>query len=671
MTKKELNKIIEIICNLTSPEEIIDICEICKNDFLTNEMKKAIESGNENDLFNAMEQLKTFIHSHVPSELMDYYYIRLVDNGIAEHLLNEEQKEKADAVYSNKIEEVITLQDDEKKIIYSREIQKSKVKLKILKTLSDVNKLKILDELDENERYEVALEIIDDNILLLAMDKVDDYLKLSLAEKIKSSEMKVQALDKLNFGKLGVIQTIEEPDVKLIALDKLSKTDKVFLAVHEENMDIKRKILEQAEGQDKVAIARSITDPKQRVQVLDMLEGADKLEVALSLEDPVVMLQARDMFAGNEKFEIIEKIKDMLQHQKNEGESILKKIYDKNPNYNLIDVRLPDMLETINYMILDKKYIDTLGIDIIAGIAMSNGPQKQILSLDDKKYEIFYKCLNSYLYETKTEDWRPMAQKLLEHIQSGHYNDFIENIEDLGQIDFYKLSIIMQKANQYGIKTVEDVINYQEIVRQDCDEIMKGDHELPEKKSAVLRKLFGQDIEYAKKIIDQFGEDIANIDDSDEKDFVASLIAIMELDDEIVLQEIYEQGEEIGLIDGMAVQRNLKNAYAKKIDEGLYQPKNEDLIPQEELDKEFQEQGLRVYDAGTDFKMIIHSIAALGQNKRDISGSYKSDWNQPVGKDVHHVCTSYIRNDMCGAAPAKHFYYGFSRNEPGCIMWSI
>ena len=52
----------------------------------------------------------------------------------------------------------------------------------------------------------------------------------------------------------------------------------------------------------------------------------------------------------------------------------------------------------------------------------------------------------------------------------------------------------------------------------------------------------------------------------------------MDLEDESVLREIYEECEEIGLVNGMAVEKKLKTAYAEKFNEGLYQPKEEDLI---------------------------------------------------------------------------------------------
>ena len=90
----------------------------------------------------------------------------------------------------------------------------------------------------------------------------------------------------------------------------------------------------------------------------------------------------------------------------------------------------------------------------------------------------------------------------------------------------------------------------------------------------------------------------------------------------------------------------------------MYKPENEDLL----------EDSTNIYEAGTDFKMIVTSVGAFrfgNINKED----YKKDWNRPsIG--CQHFCASYIRNDMINTAPINNICYGFSKMEDDALLMS-
>lgn len=651
MTKEELDKIIEIVSNIDSFEKILEACKICKDEQLINNMQNALETGEEQVLIEAVEQLRDTIHSQIPSELQEYYYIQTIDRGAANILLDDEQRKKAEELYDQKIEEIISLDEDER-IKASREIHMQESKLRVLRSLSDAKKLEVLDELDENTRYSVILEMTDDYVLLEAFDKIGDELKPSIVEKIKSSEIKLQLLDKLEIGRLEILQTIDNPEVQLQALDKLSESEKAYFAIHTDNIDVKIKALEQLEEQDKAKVVKSISNPKQRFQMLDQLQGSSKLEVALSLGDPILMLQARDMFADEEKGKITAAIKEIVISQKPE-DSILRRLYDKNN----------DLLEQIDYRLLDKKYLDTLGEEKINLISCYSDIQDIVLNLPQKEYDIFVKCIDEYISKTETDEWTQVAKYLLENLKKGEYTNLIESIEDVEKVDIGKLSKILQLPNTFDIKTIKDLEDYEEIKRKKCDEIINSKGNIEEKKKAVLLKLFGQDMEYAKTIIDKYGEDIISIDDGEEKDFVIALKEIMDIEDQEILMQIYNECEGVGLVDKTLVERNLKTAYGKKFNDGLYETKFEDII-EDDLPEELK--GLNVYDAGIDFKMIITSIAAYIESKPQ---NFEKDWNRPaIGSQ--HFCASYIRNDMLGTPPVRHLCYGFTQMKEDSLMLS-
>ena len=65
-----------------------------------------------------------------------------------------------------------------------------------------------------------------------------------------------------------------------------------------------------------------------------------------------------------------------------------------------------------------------------------------------------------------------------------------------------------------------------------------------------------------------------------------------------------------------------------------------------------------IYDAGTDFKMIITSLGAFHYEGID---NYANNWNRPAIA-AQHFCASYIRNDMIGTAPVHNICYRILRN---------
>ena len=108
----------------------------------------------------------------------------------------------------------------------------------------------------------------------------------------------------------------------------------------------------------------------------------------------------------------------------------------------------------------------------------------------------------------------------------------------------------------------------------------------------------------------------------------------------------------------MEIEKKLKAEYGKLLNDGLLSM-DDNLIKLNEL-------GNNVYDAGTDFKIIMTSVGAYyDQMKRRTN--YREDWNR-ADIECQHVCTSYIRNDMLGTAPINNICYGFSEMAEGSLI---
>ena len=324
-----------------------------------------------------------------------------------------------------------------------------------------------------------------------------------------------------------------------------------------------------------------------------------------------------------------------------------------------------EVVKKIDFRMLDSKYIDSLGEDKINQISCYPEIQEAILGMDEKTYAIFCKCLNNRA--EKNERWTSFASDIIENLSSGEYEELIQRC-DLENTDIEILSSILQSRNVFDITTTEQVNNIHSIRNEICDKIMSGEiqrdflenySELDKKRFAVLEKIFGQDIDKTQSIISAFGENIEELADKEENaeiiDYIRTLKLIMQEENEEVLSNMYKEVDVTSNINTELMEAKLKSAYCEKMNEGLFQ-----------ITEETKKIGENIYEAGTDFRMIITSIAAFNHNQPE---NYERDWNKSL-IGTQHFCTNYIRNDMMGKAPEPHLCYGFASMEQDALMMS-
>ena len=306
-----------------------------------------------------------------------------------------------------------------------------------------------------------------------------------------------------------------------------------------------------------------------------------------------------------------------------------------------------------NFDILNERYINILGVEKVNQISCYFDIANIVRGLNDGELRLLGKVLDKYMDMTKGEEWTPLAKKILENI--GSYKELVSNLKENENISIDKLIPILIHSNNFDIKTIEDVENFQEIKKKKCEELMNGET-LEEKQKAVLLKVFGQGMRETKKIISRYGEDIDEIEDEDLKAYMKSLQEILKIKNPEVLKEIFEQVEELETINPLLMERMLKTEYWKLYNKDLFKLENAEKLPE----------GENLYSAGTDFKMIITSVGAYYISS---VSDYKKDWNRPqIGSQ--HFCASYIRNDMLGHAPIPHICYGFCEMAEDSLMLS-
>lgn len=123
------------------------------------------------------------------------------------------------------------------------------------------------------------------------------------------------------------------------------------------------------------------------------------------------------------------------------------------------------------------------------------------------------------------------------------------------------------------------------------------------------------------------------------------------------MKDIFFTSPEEKAINGFALQRKLKNEYGMLINEGLLDPNK-----LEQIDR-------NIYKAGTKFNILMTSVGAFsGKHDGEIQyTNYYESWNRrKLG--CSHFCSSYIRNDMIGAAEKGGICFGFSNMSEDSML---
>ena len=542
---------------------------------------------------------------------------------------------------SDKARIVSSINDEEKRIELLdllNDYAKSKV---ILSIKSDKRKIELLEKLEnDGNKANVIKRLKDLNAKIILLKTVNDNAKvqiiLSLGEEQRKDLIKEIQSDKL---KAEVIKSLTSEEEQRLAMKDLKSEESKMLIILNFSADEKKidELKELKNEWNKIKVISSLQNDKAKMKYINIIQDRLKrLQVILSLKDEQLRRQLLDKKENKYYKKILEELK-----QKNS-----------------------DVISKIDVRILQEKYLKGLGKDKINLISCYPDVQEQILNLPDKQYQVFINCINNYLTENKTEDWTQLATYLLENMKQ--YAELIDSIENFESIDITKLSKIMQDRNVFSIRNVNDIENYEKIKHEKCDEIIQNSNDVLQIKEAVFQKLFGHSTQYAQSICDKYGEGIKDIEDCDEKYYVLSLMSIFRNNDIQALKNRYLNCNEVELTDKTLRERTIKNKFAKLLSKGLFEPNSQTRIDANKLKQKLQIDSqdskynqfdeLKLYDAGTSFKMIVTSVDALGFS--DDSINFQKSWNR-AELGSQQFCASYIRNDCIKTVKVVNLCYGF------------
>ena len=350
--------------------------------------------------------------------------------------------------------------------------------------------------------------------------------------------------------------------------------------------------------------------------------------------------------------------------EQKEAKELLQELLTRN-NY---------LLETLDIRMLAKQYVDLFGKAKLERIITSERIQKNILELSKEELQVYNYILNYNLvdFNERIANFYPSSCKGVD----------LEKLQSLSEKDRLKAISIILSNSEFRLDNLDKLDSYYENRKNICKQIidntkivdkeyekemesedeitflpfgilddMKELSDIDRIKYAIIQAKYGMDLEKAEILCSVFGQDIDEIEQSEETRIIKELKAILEEDSIDSLRKINLDENEANYKGTINLLPNLKNAYLRKYKESLYQIKDEDYIGTQSVKTKEKKIDVKIYNAlgknndRADFNMIVTALGGIyyiNHNYDDL----KADWNR--ADKNHTISCSYIGNDMLG-----------------------
>lgn len=344
-----------------------------------------------------------------------------------------------------------------------------------------------------------------------------------------------------------------------------------------------------------------------------------------------------------------------------------------------------DLNETIDIRILSSKYnfLD----DILDMIVTDKRVQEQLLSLSDEKLELF-KMLYQRLEEnvdynipyittilnkmgrtTPYTAWRNTPYYRYEELE----NSIIEGLENgkkLSTEEIDNLLYLYTSNLKWEINTLEELSDFPNIFQSSVDAFMeKAQSEEPKDldniKLALLLKTYGINVKTATNICKKYN--IKGIPITQENvdlfEMYKAMLDIIGEDNPDVLINTYNQfssqmSPHPNFMRTITFENSMRKVFAQTLNSSVYKCTDSYTI----------NDGVKIFDAGTDFKMIVTAIGAYQGDFPD-QENYFDYWNSPTIRS-HGNCCSLIGNNNLSMATPKNIILGFSTMDDNMLLLS-
>jgi len=570
----------------------------------------------------------------------------------------------------SKFKVIQSLLDEQNKMSMLSKLENEYNKAEIIASLSnDKDKMSMLSELEgEDNKAEVIRSLLDDQDKMDMLSELEnEYSKFSVIRSLLDDKNKMNMLSNLedDYYKAEVIRNLSDDKDKISMLSNLEGENNKFEVIQSLSDDQdKMSMLSELKGEDnKLAVIRSLSNKTESAVLLKLFdyispESIDRLRKEGIYSVPFILENSRDYMVSV----------GVTEQDIESKTEILSKLYESNEEIGA----------SLNWKFLDEKYLKMLGQEKFEQIACYPNIQDMFMEIskDHTKVEMLVNVLDNFVAKNGDREWAYFTERIITNIYKASHNRLASNISNIEDIDIDILTTVLSSENIFNIKTVDELRRYYEIKESACNSIMADEKldrypqisnmsPLDRKKLAVLEKVYGQNLKDAEEFVRLFGEDIENISLLDRRsimcqEYIHSLKAVLDIKDEELLNVIYEECKtlEISEVNPIRMLGELKSVYTKEFNAKLFNIENAERID--------TDSGVEMYNAGTDFSMIITSVGAYYKSSIE---NFSQSWNRR-SKTSQGFCTSYIRNDMLGTAPIPHLCYGFNEMSEDSLMLS-
>lgn len=573
----------------------------------------------------------------------------------------------------NQIMFIRNMKSDDHKISFMKGITDEELKTDIIITLqSDDMKIKLLSSINEQICKAIIINSINDiKIVLQEYSKLnDEAAKSRIIMGIRDKNIKEKLISELKNERIKAkcIQNIHDEKIVLELISQFKNEINIAVAV------------KGLSAEEKIKIAKTLKNREAKEMIMTNINFNSKEEQKKILCSGILSSELCTILRKKEQFEydVLLELIDTVEKIENDSNKIVRK--DIIRKFLKIDSYI---LNTVNFNFMNDDFVNIFTEQQLYRIAKSPEFQSKliIVSEDNKKFELLKTVINK-CNEKKLDyfTWINTLEEIVDSIVTADFDEVIQQVDLNQDLQIDKLIHILSSENYFNISTINEMFGYSRIKNRVCDSIISGDSEEVAKYSkinnleridqlrfAVLEKLYGQDIKKSKHFINLFGYDIEKIEPASQEDenliiFINSIKRILLCTDEELLKRMYEIPicVEEDNIKPWVIEKELKRIFCREYNKGLYNPKDKqaDLI----------EDDIPIYEAGTDFKMIITSIGAFVGNTGN-RVNYCDDWNRTQNVTMC-FSASYIRNDMVGTAPIIDLCYGFCNMEEESLVES-
>lgn len=346
-----------------------------------------------------------------------------------------------------------------------------------------------------------------------------------------------------------------------------------------------------------------------------------------------------------------------------------------------------DLNETIDIRVLLPKY--SFLNDMIDMIVTDKDVQEQLLSLSDEQLELF-----KLMYQRISEnvDYRvPYVTALLNRMgtvtpytswKNRYYRyeqlegSIIESIKDGRELSVEEIDNLLYLYTTnviWNVRSIEELRNFTKengIFQISIDNIIQDEQKQEKKdinriKNALLLKTYGIDLISAEALCKRYnikGIKI-NQDNIDLFEMYKAMLEIIGENDANVLIDVYNQFSNQTEVSPnfmrvITFENAMRKTFAQNLNMSVFKCGDNYTL----------EGDVKIFDAGTDFKMIVTVIGAY-QSNFEVKDNYKEYWNSPTIRS-HGNCCSLIGNNNLSMANPKNVIFGFSTMDDNMLLLS-